>query len=52
MQVQEVSQRIERWQCEKPVVFREISIAPERKNSLESFSGNFLFLGIKIDVED
>lgn len=36
--VQEVSQRIERWQCEKPVVFREISVARERKNSLESFS--------------
>lgn len=36
--VQEVSQRIERWQYEKPVVFREISVASERKNSLESFS--------------
>jgi len=36
--VQEVSQRIERWQCEKPVVFREISVASERKNSIESYS--------------
>lgn len=34
--VQEVSQRIERWQCEKPVVFREILIPSERKNNLES----------------
>lgn len=36
--VQEVSQRIERWQCEKPVVFREILTPTERKNNLESYA--------------